>query len=123
MKNSIKALGAGLVLTLSSSVFAAESYVIDTKGMHAFVEFKIKHLGYSWLKGRFNDFEGEFNYDEKNPEKSKIWGKNQDYLHLNVDSFGDVLGGKRLVRETATKLIKTYTIRRPNMSLCGVTYT
>jgi len=72
MKNSIKAVGAGLVLTLSSSVFAAESYVIDTKGMHAFVEFKIKHLGYSWLKGRFNDFEGEFNYDEKNPEKSNV---------------------------------------------------
>lgn len=72
MKNSIKALGAGLVLTLSSSVFAAESYVIDTKGMHAFVEFKIKHLGYSWLKGRFNDFEGEFTYDEKNPENSSV---------------------------------------------------
>jgi polyisoprenoid-binding protein YceI len=72
MKNSIKALGAGLVLTLSSSVFAAENYVIDTKGMHAFVEFKIKHLGYSWLKGRFNDFEGEFSYDEKNPEKSSV---------------------------------------------------
>jgi polyisoprenoid-binding protein YceI len=72
MKNTIKALGAGLVLTLSSSVFAAENYVIDTKGMHAFVEFKIKHLGYSWLKGRFNDFEGEFTFDEKNPAKSSV---------------------------------------------------
>jgi polyisoprenoid-binding protein YceI len=72
MKNSIKALGAGLALTLSSSVFAAEDYVIDTDGMHAFIEFKIKHLGYSWLKGRFNDFEGEFTYDEKNPEKSNV---------------------------------------------------
>jgi len=72
MKNTIKALGAGLVFTLSSQVFAAENYVIDTKGMHAFVEFKIKHLGYSWLKGRFNDFNGEFTYDEKNPEKSSV---------------------------------------------------
>ncbi len=72
MKNTIKALGAGLVLSLSTQAFAAESYVIDTKGMHAFIEFKIKHLGYSWLKGRFNDFEGEFTYDEKNPEKSSV---------------------------------------------------
>ena len=72
MKNTIKALGAGLVLTLSSTAFAAEDYVIDTKGMHAFIEFKIKHLGYSWLKGRFNDFEGDFSYDEKNPEKSNV---------------------------------------------------
>lgn len=72
MKNTIKALGAGLVLTLSGTVFAAEDYVIDTKGMHAFIEFKIKHLGYSWLKGRFNDFEGDFSYDEKNPEKSNV---------------------------------------------------
>ena len=72
MKNTIKALGAGLVLTLSSTAFAAEDYVIDTKGMHAFIEFKIKHLGYSWLKGRFNDFEGDFSYDEKSPEKSNV---------------------------------------------------
>lgn len=72
MKNTMKALGAGLVLSLSTQAFAAENYVIDTKGMHAFIEFKIKHLGYSWLKGRFNDFEGEFTYDEKNPEKSSV---------------------------------------------------
>lgn len=72
MKNTIKALGAGLALTLSAQAFSAESYVIDTKGMHAFIEFKIKHLGYSWLKGRFNDFNGEFTFDEKNPETSSV---------------------------------------------------
>jgi len=72
MKNTLKALGAGLILTLSSQAFAAEKYDIDIKGMHAFIEFKIKHLGYSWLKGRFNDFDGEFTYDEKNPEKSSV---------------------------------------------------
>ena len=60
---------AGLLLLASSQVFSAENYQIDIKGMHAFVEFKIKHLGYSWLKGRFNDFDGTFVYDEKNPEK------------------------------------------------------
>ncbi|MGD8497255.1 MAG: YceI family protein [Chromatiales bacterium] len=50
----------------------AESYVIDTKGAHAFVQFRIKHLGYSWLLGRFNDFTGTFSYDEKNPAAAKV---------------------------------------------------
>ena len=27
----------------------AADYVIDTKGAHAFIQFRIKHLGYSWL--------------------------------------------------------------------------
>ena len=47
-------------------------YRIDTLGSHASVNFKIKHLGYSWLTGRFDKFAGSFNYDEKAPEKSKI---------------------------------------------------
>lgn len=50
----------------------AADYIIDTKGAHAFIQFKISHLGYSWLFGRFNDFEGSFSYDQAEPEKSKI---------------------------------------------------
>jgi len=50
----------------------AEEYVIDTQGAHAAVQFRIKHLGYSWLLGRFNDFNGHFSYDEKNPAASKV---------------------------------------------------
>ena len=72
MKTFTKTLIAGLALTLSASAFSAEKYVIDTKGMHAFIEFKIKHLGYSWLKGRFNDFKGDFTYDGSSPEKSSV---------------------------------------------------
>ncbi|WP_276755071.1 YceI family protein [Pseudoalteromonas marina] len=64
------AVSAALVLS-ASAVNAAE-YVIDTKGAHAFVNFKIKHLGYSWLHGRFNTFDGEFNYDAEKPNASKI---------------------------------------------------
>lgn len=63
-------------LLLSMSVLVAPSqaaeYDIDTKGAHAFVQFKIKHLGYSWLIGRFNKFDGEFSYDEKNPNASSV---------------------------------------------------
>lgn len=57
---------------LMPGLAAAESYVIDTKGAHAFVQFRIKHLGYSWLLGRFNDFTGTFSYDEKNPAAAKV---------------------------------------------------
>ncbi|MCG8071719.1 MAG: YceI family protein, partial [Candidatus Thiodiazotropha taylori] len=50
----------------------AEEYTIDKKGAHAFIQFRIKHLGYSWLFGRFNDFSGQFSYDEKNPAAAKV---------------------------------------------------
>lgn len=67
-------------LTLLSAVAGAattaqaapEVYTIDTKGAHAFVQFKVKHLGYSWLYGRFNDFSGEFTYDADNPAANKV---------------------------------------------------
>ncbi len=47
-------------------------YVIDKKGMHASIQFKISHLGFSWIYGRFNDFEGEFTFDKQNPAASKV---------------------------------------------------
>ncbi len=49
-----------------------EHYLIDTRGAHAFIQFKISHLGFSWLHGRFNDFEGEFHFDPENPENSSV---------------------------------------------------
>jgi polyisoprenoid-binding protein YceI len=48
------------------------TYAFDKKGAHQFVTFKISHLGYSWLYGRFNDFDGEFVYDAENPENSSV---------------------------------------------------
>ena len=64
------ALSAAMFMTATHA--NAADYVIDTKGAHAFVNFKIKHLGYSWLHGRFNTFDGQFNYDAKNPNASQI---------------------------------------------------
>jgi polyisoprenoid-binding protein YceI len=61
-------LGFGIPATTAQ----AADYVIDTKGAHAFVQFRVQHLGYSWLYGRFNTFGGEFSYDEANPEASQI---------------------------------------------------
>ncbi|NIP72165.1 MAG: YceI family protein [Gammaproteobacteria bacterium] len=50
----------------------AADYAIDTKKAHAFIQFRIKHLGYSWLLGRFNDFGGSFSYDEDNPQAARV---------------------------------------------------
>ena len=61
-----------LMLSAFTMPLHAADYVIDTKGSHAFVQFRISHLGFSWLYGRFNTFEGQFSYDEKNSAKSKV---------------------------------------------------
>jgi polyisoprenoid-binding protein YceI len=69
------ACACGLFVSVQAK---ADNYAIDVKGAHAFVQFKIKHLGYSWLIGRFNTFDGGFTYDEKNPGASKI--------NVNIDT-------------------------------------
>jgi len=62
-----------LLLSLTSlNTQASEQYTIDTRGMHAFITFKVKHLGYSWLQGRFNKFSGDFSYDANTPSKNKV---------------------------------------------------
>jgi len=70
LKNTLFA--AGLAATLISPLTNAADYVIDTKGAHASINFKIKHLGYSWLTGRFDRFNGKFNYDAAHISDSKI---------------------------------------------------
>jgi len=71
MKKLITAATFIAALATSSAINAAE-YKLDTRGAHASVEFKIKHLGYSWLSGRFNTFDGNFSWDAKKPNDSKI---------------------------------------------------
>lgn len=65
-----------LALSLGSLLFGAQAmaadYKIDKEGQHAFVNFKISHLGYSWLYGTFKDFDGSFSFDAAKPEASKV---------------------------------------------------
>ena len=70
-RNLLSLIAAGLFAG-GSATAVADDYVIDSKGAHAFIQFQIKHLGYSWLIGRFNTFAGEFSYDENNPAASKV---------------------------------------------------
>ena len=50
----------------------AADYVVDKEGQHAFVDFKISHLGYSFITGTFKDIDGKFSFDAAKPEDSKI---------------------------------------------------
>ena len=66
---------AGIVGVLFAALMAAmpvqaAEYKIDPT--HSFVEFRIQHLGFSWLYGRFNDIKGDFSYDEKKPASSRF---------------------------------------------------
>ena len=63
---------AGFVNFSALNLAHAEEYIIDTEGAHAFIQFKIKHLGFSWLYGQFNTFSGNFSYDESNSSLSKV---------------------------------------------------
>ncbi|KZY62156.1 hypothetical protein A3742_07405 [Oleiphilus sp. HI0071] len=72
MRNFVNRFIGVCMLSLTVASANAADYVIDTKGAHAFVQFRVMHLGYSWLYGRFNDFSGEFSYDPASPEKAAI---------------------------------------------------
>jgi polyisoprenoid-binding protein YceI len=73
MKLRISALAASISVALLTTLPAtAADYVIDTKNAHASITFRIKHLGFSWLTGRFDKFSGNFSFDDKNPDASKV---------------------------------------------------
>lgn len=73
------ALGAAS-LAAAGQLVAAE-YVVDTEGQHAFVQFKINHLGFSYILGDFEEFEGRFHYDPEDLEASSV------EMEVQVDSL------------------------------------
>ena len=69
MKRIVYSLSLFWLMTFSA---LADEYDFDIKGMHAFIDFRIQHLGFSWMSGRFNRFDGQFSYDEQQPDKSSV---------------------------------------------------
>lgn len=72
MKKIIYSVISVLLLCSSNAFAAVEKYKLDVEGAHAFINFRVKHLGYSWLYGRFNKFDGNLEIDRKNLENSRI---------------------------------------------------
>lgn len=68
----LKTLAASVTLALAFAAMPAtaaeEAYTID-KG-HTFITFEISHIGYAWIPGTFNEFEGSFRYDPENRANS-----------------------------------------------------
>ena len=83
MRKILLAATTATILSVLSFGATAAEYTIDKKGAHAFINFKIKHLGYSWLTGRFDDFSGNFTYDSKDVAASKV---NVDIVVSSINS-------------------------------------
>jgi len=64
------ALLVSLLLAGTSTLAWAARYDIDPS--HAFIQFRVSHLGFSTLAGRFNTFEGSFTWDRETPSASAI---------------------------------------------------
>ena len=124
------ALAAALLLPAQ---VLAEKYVIDTKGSHAFIHFRIQHLGYSWLTGRFNTFGGSFEYDENNPAKASVQveidvasidsNHAERDKHLRGDDFLDVdkYPKAQFVSTSFTENNDGTAVLKGNLTLHGVT--
>lgn len=52
---------AAAAIALSATAVRAAEYRIDPA--HSFVQFKISHLGYSWMIGAFDKVSGSFTFD------------------------------------------------------------
>ena len=64
------ALSAAALMGVSHA--QAADYAIDIDGQHAFVQFKISHLGFSYILGSFEEFSGSFSYDPENLDASSV---------------------------------------------------
>lgn len=130
-----KTLIAAPVLALASfgaSVAQAADYEIDVKGAHAFINFRVSHLGYSWLEGRFNTFSGNFSYDAAKPQASTVMvdieTNSVDSNHAERDKHlrsADFLDVKRFpkakfVSTSFTPVADGYQLKG-NLTLHGVT--
>ena len=132
IKHALLTLSLSTALITSTPLFAAE-YAIDIKGTHASVQFKISHLGYSWMWGRFNDFDGRFNYDEKNPSASSVTATvntasidsnhAERDKHLRSDDFLDVktFPEAMFVSTSFTEADDGKATMKGNLTLHGVT--
>ncbi|PMR77017.1 YceI family protein [Billgrantia endophytica] len=71
-KKTILATALGAAALAGVSQAQADEYVVDTEGQHAFIQFKINHLGYSYILGNFEEFSGQFHYDPENLDATSV---------------------------------------------------
>ena len=91
----------GILLACASFGAVADSYRVDTT--HSFVQFRTQHLGFSWLIGRFNRFDGKFSYDANGPSaiEMEVQTASVDSNHAERDKHlrsADFLNSKKYPR-------------------------
>lgn len=59
---------SGFLIAISSAASVAEMFKVDP--VHSAITFRIKHLGISYVHGRFNNAAGTIIFDEKTPANS-----------------------------------------------------
>lgn len=60
MKNRILSIVVALMLTVSPA-FAADVYHVDSS--HSNIGFKVRHMGISYVTGKFDQFQGKLSFD------------------------------------------------------------
>ncbi len=130
LKKTLVALALSLPISLPAH---AESYVVDTEGAHASINFATGHLGFSVLTGRFDTFTGEFEFDAEDPEGGSVsieidtgsinsnHAKRDD--HLRGEDFFDVANHPKatFVSTSIQKTSDTTAIIFGDLTLRGVT--
>ncbi len=58
------------IFIASPTALAAETYVIDP--VHSSIVFRVKHLGFTYVSGRFANPEGKLNFDSQSPEQGSV---------------------------------------------------
>lgn len=106
----------------------AADYAFDKKGAHQFLQFRVQHLGYSWLYGRFNDFDGSFSFDAADPKSAKVSvtidTSSVDSNHAERDKHlrsGDFLNVDKFPEATFESTSFDGTTLKGNLTLVGVT--
>ncbi|HGW7999952.1 WbuC family cupin fold metalloprotein [Escherichia coli] len=101
MKKSLLGLTFASLMFSAGSAVAAD-YKIDKEGQHAFVNFRIQHLGYSWLYGTFKP--GTYVRPHRHPHTFELLlplrGR---FVVLNFDDRGTVTH-RAILGETCTVL-------------------
>ena len=54
LKKTLAALALGTAMLTAGQAMAAD-YTIDKEGQHAFIDWKVSHLGFSFIHGTFKD--------------------------------------------------------------------
>ena len=127
MRHYLFVCGILLLGLLPAGRAAAADYQIDPS--HAFIQFRISHLGFSVLVGRFNTFTGAFSWDRASPGAATIsvtvdtasidsnWAERDKHLRggdfLDVEKFPKaIFKGSRYTGDAGSgKLEGTLTLR------------